>query len=150
MAATSEVGSLMQNLPKWVLPLVAFAVLLDIAVTRPDFSVAPAPAYQITQRSDGNTNIAWGQGADGTSANAEAHWEKHGREFPEDHNAAEYETEASNFVHHPPPGAEFKHRPNGDTQIYDPATNTFAVEDRHGRPRTMFRPDRGRAYWDRQ
>jgi len=63
---------------------------------------------------------------------------------------AEYENEASNFVHHPPTGAEFKHRPNGDTLIYDPATNTFAVEDRRGRPRMMFRPDHGRVYWDRQ
>jgi filamentous hemagglutinin len=96
------------------------------------------------------TGIVWSHGAGGTSTNAEEHWEKHGSEFPEDHSASEYESEASNFIHHPPPGAEFKHRPNGDTLIYDPATNTFAVEDSRGRPRTMFKPDRGRAYWDRQ
>jgi len=140
----------MQNLPKWVLPIVAFAVFAGIALTRPDFSVAPAPSSQTTQQSHSNSNVVWSHGADGTRANADEHWQKHGREFPEDHNASEYESEASSFVRHPPSGAEFKHRPNGDTLIYDPATNTFAVEDRRGRPRTMFRPDRGGAYWDRQ
>ena len=38
----------------------------------------------------------------------------------------------------------------GDTLFYDPATNTFAVRDSDGEPRTFFRPDNGRAYWDRQ
>jgi filamentous hemagglutinin len=97
-----------------------------------------------------NGASAWSHGRDGADANADEHWRKHGSEFSEDHNAQEYEDEASGFVHHPPPGAEIKHRANGDTLIYDPDTNTFAVEDRNGEPRTMFKPDRGEAYWNKQ
>jgi pyocin large subunit-like protein len=97
---------------------------------------------------EGATN--WSHGRDGADANADQHWRKHGSEFSEDHTAREYEDEASSFVHHPPPGAEIKHRANGDTLIYDHDSNTFAVENRDGEPRTMFKPDRGKAYWDRQ
>ena len=99
---------------------------------------------------DSDSGVSWSHGRDGSSANADEHWRKHGAEFSEDHNAREYEDEASNFVHSPPAGAEVKHRANGDTLIYDHDTNTFAVEDSHGNPRTMFKPDRGEAYWNRQ
>jgi len=92
----------------------------------------------------------WSHGHDGSNANADEHWRKHGYQFSEDHTAREYEDEASDFVHNPPPGAEIKHRANGDTLIYDRDSNTFAVENRDGAPRTMFKPDRGEAYWDRQ
>lgn len=105
----------------------------------------PAPQ---SYRNDGS--VAWSHGRDGSDANADEHWRKHGNEFSEDHNAQEYEDEASSFVHHPPPGAEIKHRANGDTLIYDRDSNTFAVENRDGEPRTMFKPDRGESYWDRQ
>ena len=99
---------------------------------------------------DNDSGVSWSHGRDGSSANAEEHWRKHGAQFSEDHNAGEYEDQASNFVHSPPAGAEIKHRENGDTLIYDHDTNTFAVEDSHGNPRTMFKPDRGEAYWDKQ
>ncbi|MEI9965162.1 MAG: hypothetical protein WDM92_11115 [Caulobacteraceae bacterium] len=33
---------------------------------------------------------------------------------------------------------------------YDPKANVFAVADRQGAPRTMFKPRDGRAYWDQQ
>ena len=92
----------------------------------------------------------WSHGRDGSDANADEHWRKHGNEFSEDQTARDYEDEASDFVHHPPSGAEIKHRANGDTLIYDRDSNTFAVENRDGAPRTMFKPDRGEAYWDRQ
>jgi pyocin large subunit-like protein len=94
--------------------------------------------------------VHWSHGQDGANANAGEHWRKHGAQFSEDHNAQEYEDEASNFLHHPPPGAEIKHRADGDTLIYDRGSNTFAVENSQGEPRTMFKPDRGQSYWDRQ
>ena len=47
----------------------------------------------------------------------------------------------------PPRGAQTLTRRNGDTLIYDPAGNVFAVATRDGAPRTMFKPDEGAAYW---
>ncbi len=82
--------------------------------------------------------------------NAEAHWRKHRREFPEYRSAEEYIAGAHQFLRGPPPGTLFKSRDNGDRLFYDPATNTFAVQARNGAPRTMFRPDKGLQYWKRQ
>jgi filamentous hemagglutinin len=95
-------------------------------------------------------HVVWSHGRDGAVRNAEEHWEKHGREFPEFHSAQEYEVGALRFVSDPPPGTLTKTNTRGDMLFYDPATNTFAVKDRRGEPRTFFRPDDGRAYWDRQ
>ena len=94
--------------------------------------------------------VVWSHGRDGRARNAQEHWEKHGREFPEFHNAAEYEAGALAFVTNPPPGTLVKTDDRGDTLFYDPATNTFAVRETRGEPRTFFRPDSGRAYWNRQ
>lgn len=52
------------------------------------------------------------------------------------------------FVEKPPAGAETVVRANGDRLIYDPRGNVFAVATSAGAPRTMFKPDEGRAYWD--
>ena len=54
------------------------------------------------------------------------------------------------FVGHPPAGAETLKRSNGDTLIYDPKGNVFAVVTKTGAPRTMFKPDDGEAYWTQQ
>jgi hypothetical protein len=54
------------------------------------------------------------------------------------------------FVDHPPAGTQTLTRANGDTLFYDPRGNVFAVADKAGAPRTMFKPDDGQAYWDQQ
>lgn len=54
------------------------------------------------------------------------------------------------FVDNPPKGAETLTRSNGDTLIYDPKANLFAVADKDGAPRTLFKPSNGKAYWDQQ
>lgn len=54
------------------------------------------------------------------------------------------------FIASPPPGTERVTRANGDVIFYQPSTNTFAVVDREGAPRTMFKPREGAAYWERQ
>jgi pyocin large subunit-like protein len=95
-------------------------------------------------------SVIWSHGHDGAAQNAEHHWQKHGREFPEFHSAGEYEAGALAFIRTPPPATLTKHRSNGDTLFYNPGSNTFAVADRRGAPRTFFRPDSGRAYWERQ
>jgi pyocin large subunit-like protein len=92
----------------------------------------------------------WSHGPDGSAANAEEHWEKHGREFPELHSERNYVNAANAFVHHPPPGTLIKHDAHGDMLFYQPSTDTFAVMDARGEPRTFFKPDNGFAYWNRQ
>jgi pyocin large subunit-like protein len=54
------------------------------------------------------------------------------------------------FVEKPPRGTETLKRANGDTLFYDPEGNIFAVANREGAPRTMFKPDDGPAYWEEQ
>jgi pyocin large subunit-like protein len=135
----------MPKLSAWILPFVVVvgaAILGGIlggnGVSWPKHDAAPA------------AHVIWSHGHDGANANAQEHWEKHGGDFPELHDAQDYERAARSFVAAPPPGTLTKHRTNGDTLFYDPATNTFAVADRDGEPRTFFRPNSGRAYWERQ
>jgi len=129
--------------PSWAAPAAVFAAVFALC-----FGLA-AP-HSGTPRDAPSAGIVWSHGHDGATRNAEEHWLKHGRDFPEFHDAAEYERGALAFLHHPPPGTLVKHRFNGDTLLYDPATNTFAVEDSDGEPRTFFRPNNGRRYWQRQ
>ncbi|CAI2408423.1 hemagglutinin repeat-containing protein [Serratia plymuthica] len=83
-------------------------------------------------------------------ANAYGHWDKHKKEFPEYQNAKQYVDAAHNFMTIPPMGTLTKTRPNGDTLYYNPTTNTFASKDKNGVPRTMFKPDKGLEYWNKQ
>ena len=62
----------------------------------------------------------------------------------------DYVRKAHAFVEHPPKGVETLTRANGDTLFYDPSANVFAVADKAGAPRTMFKPDDGAAYWQEQ
>lgn len=77
--------------------------------------------------------------------NAFLHWKKHAEEFPEYRNSLQYVQGARRFVKNPPNGTLTKMRANGDTLLYDPRTNTFAVKAANGSPRTMFRPAGGRS-----
>jgi hypothetical protein len=61
-----------------------------------------------------------------------------------------YVSKADAFVAHPPQGVLKLERSNGDVLLYDPKSNVFAVADRSGAPRTMFKPSDGMAYWDAQ
>ncbi|WP_435951791.1 hemagglutinin repeat-containing protein [Dryocola sp. BD626] len=82
--------------------------------------------------------------------NAYGHWNKHKSEFPEYLNAKQYVDATHNFVTTPPVGTLTKTRPNGDTLYYNPATNVFASKDINGVPRTMFKPQKGLEYWNKQ
>ena len=65
-------------------------------------------------------------------------------------SADDYLTKVRAFTEATPKGTETVKRPNGDTLYYQASTNTFAVVDRNGVPRTMFKPDDGPAYWAQQ
>jgi hypothetical protein len=62
----------------------------------------------------------------------------------------QYVQKAHAFVGHPPKGTLTLTRKNGDTLFYDPKANVFAVANKEGAPRTMFKPDDGMAYWEKQ
>lgn len=59
-------------------------------------------------------------------------------------------TKVHAFVDAPPKGTEVLTRANGDRLLYDPKANLFAVVDKDGAPRTLFKPRNGAAYWDQQ
>jgi pyocin large subunit-like protein len=59
-------------------------------------------------------------------------------------------TKVHAFVDHPPKGTETLTRSNGDRLMYDPQGNLFAVVDKDGAPRTLFKPRDGAAYWAQQ
>ncbi len=81
--------------------------------------------------------------------NAQRGFERYGTEFAAA-DVDDYVRKAHAFVGAPPAGAQTLQRPNGDTLIYDPKANVFAVVTKAGAPRTMFKPDDGPTYWDQQ
>lgn len=80
--------------------------------------------------------------------NAERNFRRNGPDFGAGTLDA-YVSKAHAFIARPPRGAQTLTRANGDTLIYDPAGNVFAVATRDGAPRTMFKPDDGAEYWAR-
>ncbi|WP_442857006.1 hypothetical protein [Caulobacter sp. Root487D2Y] len=81
--------------------------------------------------------------------NAQRGFERYGADFAAA-DVDDYVRKTHAFVGHPPAGAETLTRANGDTLIYDPRDNVFAVVTKAGAPRTMFKPDDGAAYWATQ
>ena len=81
--------------------------------------------------------------------NAERAFARNGEAFGAD-SLDEFVDKAHAFVSHPPKTALTLARANGDTLIYDPKANVFAVRSKAGAPRTMFKPDDGPAYWEQQ
>lgn len=81
--------------------------------------------------------------------NAQHAFERNGEAFGAK-SIDQYVKKAHAFVDHPPAGTQTLTRANGDTLFYDPKANVFAVADKAGAPRTMFKPDDGAAYWDQQ
>lgn len=76
-------------------------------------------------------------------------FERNGHDFAAT-SAEDYLAKAVAFTGSPPRDAEKVSRPNGDVLIYQASSNTFAVVDRRGVVRTMFKPSTGAAYWQDQ
>jgi pyocin large subunit-like protein len=62
----------------------------------------------------------------------------------------DFVAKAHAFTASPPKDALTLTRSNGDRLLYDPAHNIFAVVTKDGAPRTMFKPQAGKTYWDQQ
>jgi pyocin large subunit-like protein len=81
--------------------------------------------------------------------NARRHYERNGEAL----GARSYQDflkRVHAFTGSPPKDALTLTRANGDLLIYAPKENLFAVVTAEGAPRTMFKPDDGMAYWERQ
>ena len=76
-------------------------------------------------------------------------YERNGADFGA-RSAEDHLPKVTAFTTKAPAGTETIKRPNGDTLLYQASTNTFAVADRDGVPRTMFKPTTGAAYWAEQ
>ncbi|MBQ9259873.1 MAG: MafB family polymorphic toxin [Neisseriaceae bacterium] len=95
-----------------------------------------------------NVNHIWSKGAKPSSVdNAYGHWIKHGSDFPQYQNAKKYAHGENDFVKNPPTGTLTKTK-NGDTMYYHPQSNTYVVTNSNGEVKTMFKPTRGKAYFD--
>jgi pyocin large subunit-like protein len=81
--------------------------------------------------------------------NADYQFKRDGADFGAK-NLDDFVAQAHAFVNHPPKGVLTLTRSNGDKLLYDAKRNIFAVVTKDGAPRTMFKPDAGKAYWDQQ
>ncbi len=92
----------------------------------------------------------WSASRKGTAEeNAQRAFDRNGEAFGAK-NLDDFVRKAHAFVENPPAGTQRATRPNGDTLLYDPKGNVFAVATKAGSPRTMFKPDDGPAYWEEQ
>jgi len=80
--------------------------------------------------------------------NAQKQFERNGSDFAAA-SLADYVRKAHAFLDSPPKDVQTVSR-RGDVLYYDPKANVFAVADREGAPRTMFKPRDGMAYWLKQ
>ena len=81
--------------------------------------------------------------------NAQRSFDRNGEDFGTS-NLDAYVKKAHAFVDHPPTGTQKLKRTNGDVLFYDAKSNVFAVANKDGAPRAMFKPDQGGAYWEQQ
>lgn len=78
----------------------------------------------------------------------EEHYDKHGKEMGFS-SAKEYEDAASDVVNDPTALHKNESEDNDDI-FYVESTNDFVIVSTDGYIRTYFRPDRGKAYYDKQ
>jgi hypothetical protein len=81
--------------------------------------------------------------------NAQKQFDRNGADFGAA-SVDDYAAKAHAFIARPPRGVLSLNRPNGDVLYYDPKSNVFAVADRQGAPRAMFKPRDGMSYWTQQ
>lgn len=118
-----------------------------------EFASTPSPrsesrAQEPVRELDGKP--IWSASRRGSAEeNAQRAFDRNGEAFGAK-NLDDFVRKAHAFVENPPAGTQRATRPNGDTLLYDPKGNVFAVVTKAGSPRTMFKPDDGPAYWEEQ
>ncbi|WP_242650059.1 VENN motif pre-toxin domain-containing protein, partial [Rodentibacter trehalosifermentans] len=112
--------------------------------------VGEVAGYSTTRVTINDKNI-WSETKKFSSQeNALSHWEKHKNEFPELKNSDDYLNYVHDFIKNPPEGTLIKERTNGDKLFYYPEKNTFISINKDGVPKTMFKPEAGINYWEKQ
>lgn len=74
------------------------------------------------------------------AGNAYRHFKDHGTDFGAI-NSVDYVKKTKAFLTNPPEGTLTRTKANGDVVLYHPGSNTFAIMDKRGTPRTMYKPD---------
>ncbi|OYX36407.1 MAG: hypothetical protein B7Y99_01290 [Caulobacterales bacterium 32-69-10] len=81
--------------------------------------------------------------------NVRYQFEQHGAEL-DARDIDDFVAKVHRFVNTPPDGALTLTRANGDKLLFDGKSGLFGVVRSDGAPRTVFKPETGRAYWDEQ
>lgn len=121
-----------------------------LLATTTDLETAPDTAAEISAAETSESRPAMtANRRETTDAKIERLYRRNGSAFGS-RSAAHYLQQVEAFTRHPPEGTERVERANGDVLLYQASTNTFAVISRQGVPKTMFKPDDGPAYWEKQ
>jgi hypothetical protein len=81
--------------------------------------------------------------------NVDYQYQQHGAELGA-RDVDDFVAKAHRFVNSPPQGVLTLTRANGDTLMFDAKSGLFGVVRSDGAPRTVFKPETGKAYWDEQ
>ena len=128
---------------------VASARADDAAPRTADQTRRPAASDGDVRKLDDGKPMWASNRTNGGEENAQKQFERNGQDFAAA-SITDYVRKAHAFVDAPPKGALTVSRRNGDVLYYDPKANIFAVSDREGAPRTMFKPRDGMSYWEQQ
>ena len=105
---------------------------------------ASAPARKIDGRPMWSDNRRYS-----AEENARYQFDRHAAELGA-RDFDDFLVKAHAFVNAPPEGTLSLTRANGDKLLFDPKSQLFGVVRSDGAPRTVFKPETGKAYWDEQ
>jgi len=114
-----------------------------------DVALTAAEAPAVTETVEAPRTAVTANKRETADAKVQRLFERNGAAFGA-RSAEDYLAKVRAFVANPPRDADRATRPNGDVLYYQASTNTFVVVARDGTPRTMFKPDDGAAYWEKQ
>lgn len=118
------------------------AVVHNLTVARHHTYYVLAGKTPVLVHNAGSACGIWTATANKTSAqNAYRHYKDHHADFPDVQNALQYVQKATDWLHNPPPEADFCFRPNGDFVVFDETTDYFGVMTKDGVPRTFYKPN---------
>lgn len=135
----------------------AFAALEQVSASGVDPLAAPVARDQGGRRDEASAPVRRIAGRPMWSDNRRYSAEENARYQFQRHAAElgakdfdDFVVKAHAFVNAPPEGTLSLTRANGDKLLFDPKSQLFGVVRSDGAPRTVFKPETGKAYWDEQ
>jgi len=111
---------------------------------------SPRTERASARRERGGAELIWASSRQRTAEeSAQRQFDRNGADFGA-RSVEDYAAKARAFVSAPPKGAQTIQRNNGDVLYYDARANVFAVADKDGVPKALFKPRDGEAYWTQQ